>query len=113
MSCEMHVILCKYLKGNVQRVVSSALSCKKEKGRVFGSRVLLCYAHSYTKNRIGHYFDLLNKQDFAMHLFHFEKLSRPLQLEYLKPSNAPKEIYNFILKSLLHVSALLCHLQGE
>jgi hypothetical protein len=33
-------------------------------------------------------------------------------LETITPTNAPK-IYNFILKSLLHVSTLLGHLQGE
>jgi hypothetical protein len=33
--------------------------------------------------------------------------------EIVPPTNAPKYMYNFILKSLLHVSALVGHLQGE
>jgi hypothetical protein len=33
--------------------------------------------------------------------------------EIITPTNTPKNIYNFILKNLLHVSALLGHLLGE
>jgi hypothetical protein len=33
-------------------------------------------------------------------------------MEIITPPNAPRNIYNFILKNLLHVSALLGHLQG-
>jgi hypothetical protein len=33
--------------------------------------------------------------------------------EIITPTNTPKNIYNFILKNPLHVSALLGHLRGE
>jgi hypothetical protein len=51
-------------------------------------------------------------------MLRFEKQSKNILEKFkankiITPTNAPKDIYNFILKNFLHVSILLGHLQGK